>query len=799
LKIIKFKFVLIYLLSLSYYQKKRMHVNVLHLILLLFLTRLVSPYCINTVAGGESAILLAFQEPSYIDQDTYGALVFSGLSSLYRINDDESTTIRIAGSSSKIGYTGDGGPAASALFGGSLVVIKSIREGGSLLVLDSTNKAVRIIYKNGTIGTYFSCLQTTSVVENINFRSSSLSCSLSDGLVETLNGDLYFSDTNNHRIRKISIETGLVSTIAGNGFQGNTGNEGQATSAMIDSPRLLAISSDGYILAFVTAKNMIRQVDLKTGIIKHIAGCEINCDETYGIAIDFPIKGPITGLKFRPIDSALVFINKGEYRIQAILSNGKLETIAGTGQRGRAKVNILATSSNLDSPNGLYFDPLSDFFYISDQMTAQILKINSKTKLISTIIDAIPHSTNSLQDVNIPATRTSLSGPRGLLSTSTGDILISDGPQNTIRILKSDGTIGTFAGNGEACIDPKLSCGDGQVATSAQLNFPYSMAFLKNNDLIIADSSCGKIRKISSTTSIITTIAGTGVIGNENGVANESKIDVSGLAVDDNDNIYIADYKNSRIQKLEGNILTSVAGNNGCKQINNIPTSPPSSVLATTLCIPGPVLHTFGPDKLLYISDALVNTIFRYNIITKSIERFAFIPWDTTRPSSSNNGDGGIAMNAIIFGPSQIAFDSFGNLFVAETFGYRIRKISKSTQVVSTVAGIGINAFTGDGGNPLFASLATPRGLTIDPFDNIFFSEETSYRVRELSNGTTPNCPAGYTCPCGLRPEACSNPEFFCPAGTSQPISVSPGFMSIGKPIYGSTTDMVCFLYYIVS
>jgi len=771
-------------------------VNVL-IILLLFLIRLTSPYCINTVAEGESAILLAFQEPSYIDQDTYGALVFSGLSSLYRINDDESTTIRIAGSSSNIGYKGDGGPAASALFGGSLVVIKSIREGGSLLVLDTTNKAVRIIYKNGTIGTYFSCLQTTSVVDNIYFRSSSFSCSLSDGLVETLNGDLYFSDTNNHRIRKISIETGLVSTIAGTGSPGNTGNEGQATSAMIDSPRLLALSSDGFFLAFVSAKNIIRQVDLKTGIIKHIAGCESNCDETSGIAIDFPIKGPITGLKFRPIDSVLVFINKGEYRIQTVLSNGKLETIAGTGQRGQSKVNIIATSSNLDSPNGLYFDPIGDFFYITEQMTAQIIKINTKTKLISTIVDAIPRSTNSLQDVNIPATRTTLSGPRGLLSTSTGDILIAEGPQNTIRILKSDGTIGTLAGNGESCVDPKLSCGDGQAASSAQLNFPYSMAFLKNNDLIIADSGCGKIRKISSTTSIITTIAGTGVIGNENGVANESRIDVSGLAVDDTDNIYIADYRNSRIQKLEGNIITTVAGS-GCKLINNIPTTSASSALS--LCIPGPVMHTFGPDKLLYISDSLVNTIFRYNIITGSIQHFAFLPWDTARPSSSNNGDGTSAINAIIFGPSQIAFDSFGNLFVAETFGYRIRKISKSTQVVSTVAGIGINSFTGDGGNPLLASLATPRGLTIDPFDNIFFSEETSFRVRELSNGTTPNCPAGYTCPCGLRPEACSNPEFFCPAGTTQPISVSPGFMSIGKPIYGSTTDMVSFFYfYIVS
>jgi len=768
------------------------------IVLLFFYTRLTSPYCINTVAGGESVGLLAYQEPSYIDQDIYGALVFSGLSSLYRLNDDESTTIRIAGSSSKIGYTGDGGPAASALFGGSLVAIKSIREGGSLLVLDSINKAVRIIYKNGTIGTYFSCLQTSFGGDDVYFRSSSFSCSLSDGLVESITGDLYFSDThtNYHRIRKISIETGLVSTIAGSGIDGNNGDEGPATSAKIDSPRLLALSSDGLTLAFVADTNIIRQVDLKTGIIKHIAGCETLCDATSGIAIEFPILGPITGLKFRPTDSALVFVNKGEYRVQSVLSNGKLETIAGTGQRGKSKVNLLATSSNLDSPNGLYFDPMNDFYYISDQMTSQIIQINTKTKLISNIVDAMPRSSNSLQDEYIPATRTTLSGPRGLLSTSTGDILIADGPQNTIRILRSDGTIGTLAGNGESCVDPKLSCGDGQVATSAQLNFPYSMAFLKNNDLIIADSGCGKIRKISSATSIITTIAGTAVIGSkEDGVANESLIDVSGLAVDDSDTIFIADFKHSRIRKLEENIITTVAGD-GCKQINNIPTFP-SSLTPAKSCIPGPIMHTFGPDKHLYISDAVVNAIFRYNPITSSIELFAFVPWEgTNRPTSSNggNGDGGSAASAVIYGPSQIAFDSFGNLFVAETFGYRIRKISKITRLVSSVAGIGnTNAFTGDGGNPLLASLATPFGLAVDPFDNIFFSEQTSYRVRELSNGTTPNCPAGYTCPCGLRPEACSNPEFFCPAGTTKPISVSPGFLSIGKPVYGSATDMVRF------
>lgn len=765
-----------------------------------------STSCINTVAGGATKALPAFQSPSSIDRDTSGALIFSASSAIYRINDDERTSIRTAGvdpnekTISSTGYSGDGGPAASARFGGDVTVIKSIREGGSLLVLDPKNNAVRIIYQNGTISTYFSCLQTSFGGDGGHFRSPGFSCSLGLGLAESPDGDLYFSDRLNNRIRKISFQDGIVTTIAGTGNAGWTNDGGRAISANIEAPELIAISPDGSTLAFVGAVNgtyngaprVIRSVKLTSGQINHLAGCNANvikCEPNGDIATLFSIAGPITGLGFRPLDSALTFINRGDLTVRTI-SEGKITILAGTGKRGRTRAGILANSADLNSPSGLFFDPEGDL-YISDSASDQLLFINAQTNVISTILYATPPAINILQEKNVLATQTLLSGPAGLLSTPIGDILIADSVQNTIRILRSDGTIGTLAGDGEPCVDPTSSCGDGLPATSAQLNAPLSMALLKNGDLLIVDSSCGKIRKISAASSIINTIVGTGVIGYKDGIANESFIGATSVAVDDNNAIYMADFVNSRIRKIQGNVVTTVAGD-GSKLVGNsgaVPSVNGGSV-ATTVSVPGPLMLAFGPDKLLYISDIIANAIFRFNPADGKIELFAFKPWQTI-PPSGGIGDGGHVSNAIIYSPAQLAFDSIGNLYVAESKGNRIRMISASNRFVSTVAGNGTSVTSGDGGSPVSALLSSPRGLTIDPFNNLFFSEEGSLRVRELSFGATPNCPAGFTCPCGLRPEPCLNPAFFCPAGSTQPTPVSPGFMAIGLSLYSSTVDKV--------
>jgi len=758
--------------------------------------------CINTVAGGAAKSQPAFQFPSSIDRDSSGALIFSASSAIYRINDDERTSIRIAGvdpnekTITSTGYSGDGVPAASARFGGDVTVIKSIREGGSLLVLDPKNTAVRIIYQNGTISTFFSCLQTSFGGDGGHFRSPGFSCSLGLGLAESPNGDLYFSDRLNHRIRKISFQDGIVTTIAGTGNAGWTNDGGSATSANIEAPELIAISSDGEKLAFVGAVNgarVIRLVVIKTGQINHLAGCNSNkCEANGAIATLFSIAGPITGLKFHPspIDSVLTFINQGEYRIRAILSNGNTTILAGTGKRGRTRAGILANRADLNGPSGLFFDPNGDL-YISDSASDQLLFINAQTNVISTILYATPPARNILQEKNVLATQTLLSGPAGLLSTPVGDILIADSVQHTIRVLRSDGSIGTVAGDGEPCVDPTSSCGDGLPATSAQLNAPLSMALLKNGDLITVDSSCGKIRKISAVSSIITTLVGTGVIGNKDGLLNEAEFSAASVAVDDNNSIYIADFVNSRIRKLQGNVVTTVAGD-GSKLVGNsgaVPSANGGSV-ATSVSVPGPLMLAFGPDKLLYISDIIANAIFRFNPADGKIELFAFKPWQTI-PPSGGIGDGGHVSNAIIYSPAQLAFDSIGNFYVAESKGNRIRMISASNRFVSTIAGNGTGFTSGDGGSPVSALLSSPLGLTIDPFNNLFFSEEGSLRVRELSFGAIPNCPAGFTCPCGLRPEPCLNPAFFCPAGSTQPTPVSPGFMAIGLSLYSSTVDKV--------
>ena len=771
--------------------------------------------CINTVAGGFPLSQPAFQSPSSIDRDidrdsasaSDPPLIFSGRSAIYRINDDERSSIRIAGNdpllltTSSTGYSGDGGPSATARFGGDvLVTIKSKREGGSLLVLDSKNNAVRIIYKNGTISTYFSCLQTSFAGDGGHFQSPGLSCSLGLGLAESLNGDLYFSDKLNHRIRRISFQNGTVTTIAGNGTAGWSNDGGRATSANIEAPELIAISPDGSTLAFVGAiygsaeARVIREVKLVSGQIKHITGCNISCDSTGANATLFPISGPVTGLKFRPVDSALAFVYQNDFTVRTV-SDGKITVLAGTGKRGRTRDGLLATSAYLNSPSGLYFDPNGDL-YISDSASDQILVIRAQTNIISILLSATPPVTNILQEKNVLATQTSLGSPAGLLATPLGDILIADSLHNTIRVLRNDGTIGTIAGDGEPCVDPTSSCGDGLPATSAQLNAPLSMAFLKNGDLIIVDSGCGKIRKISAASSIITTLVGTGVIAYKDGFANESFIGATSVAVDENNTIFFADYASSRIRKLQGDIVSTVAGDGKKLVVGSgaVPTTINGGSDALKVSVPGPRMLTFGPDKHLYISDDIANAIFRFFPNTGKIELFAFKPWEITPPlplPSNGNGDGGSATSAIIYSPSQLAFDSVGNLYVAESNGNRIRMISVTSGKVSTIAGNGTRSFSGDRGIPASAMLASPLGLAVDSFGNLFFSESASLRVREITFKATPNCPAGFTCPCGLRPEPCINPSFFCPSGSSLPTPVSPGFMALELPLYGSIIDKV--------
>ena len=148
-------------------------------------------------------------------------------------------------------------------------------------------------------------------------------------------------------------------------------------------------------------------------------------------------------------------------------------------------------------------------------------------------------------------------------------------------------------------------------------------------------------------------------------------------------------------------------------------------------------------------------------------------------------GDGGSALNATFSHPGVPVSDRFGNIFVPGFVDGNIRFINASSGVISTVAGDGSGSLHGDGENPLSAGML-PNGLSFSTTGNLFFSEAYFGRIRELVfEASTPSCPAGFFCACGLRPQACSDPSTFCPRrGMLAPNSVSPGFFATGEPTF---------------
>ena len=299
---------------------------------------------------------------------------------------------------------------------------------------------------------------------------------------------------------------------------------------------------------------------------------------------------------------------------------------------------------------------------------------------------------------NGPAAVAQLNGPDAVAVDSAGNVYIADAKNRRIRKV-SNAVITTVAGNGLTGFT-----GDNGPATSAQLYFPSGVTLDSIGNLYVADTD--RIRKVSN--GVITTVAGNGYTGfsGDNGPATSAQLDLfpyGGIAVDSADNLYIADSNNYRIRKVSNGVMTTVAGTGypGFSSDNGPATSAELSLPA------GIEVDSSGN---LYIADAYANRIRK---ISNGVI--------TTAAGSGNlgfSGDNGPATSAEMNDPFGVAVDLAGNIYIADTYNYRIRKVSQG--VITTAAGNGTYNFSGDNLPAVSAQLLTPYGVVADSAGNLY-------------------------------------------------------------------------------
>jgi len=327
-----------------------------------------------------------------------------------------------------------------------------------------------------------------------------------------------------------------------------------------------------------------------------------------------------------------------------------------------------------------------------------------------------------------PATAASLYLPGDIEVDGHGNIFIAVVRNHRVqRVDAVTGIITTVAGTGVEGSGDGVEDGDGGLAVDARLARPRELARDPAGNLYFVELNSNRLRMIEAHTGIIRTVAGGGAEGfsGDGGPAAAAKLArPHGVAIDAGGNIYVADFNNHRVRRIDAltGIISTIAG-------TGVNTYSGDGGLAVDAAVNFPAAGVFDPAGNYVFCDAGNRRVRRIDLTTGIISTVA------GTGVAAHAGDGGLATQASFLSPQAIAYDSEGNLYVADAPGHRVRRIDAVTGIITTIAGTGVAGFSGDGGLAVDATFNNPRGLVVDRVRNLLYIADGAnerFRVMNL-------------------------------------------------------------------
>jgi sugar lactone lactonase YvrE len=520
------------------------------------------------------------------------------------------------------------------------------------------------------------------------------------GLALDGSGHLYISDCANNVVRRVDLTTGVITTVAGNGAAGYAGDGGPATQAELANPQGLATDPAGN-LYIADGNNVVRRVDASTGVISTVNGSG-GFFLTGGIAVD---------------GGGDVYVAQPA-RVTEIHPDGSRIGVAGNGATGYTGDGGPATAAEVNNPTALFVDAAGNVL-IADSQNNAIRRVDAVTGTITTVAGA---GAAGFDGDGGPATAAHLNlnqyATGSLAEDGQGDLFIPDAFNMRVReVSAADGTIRTVAGGGS---------GDGLAPRATALGFLVSMETDGAGGLLVHEAADGRVRRLDFNASTVSTFAGNGIplapnlAPGDGGPATAATLQVSsyGFMAADGD-LYIADWR--RVQRVDHatGIITTVAGTGSACNGSNLGDGGPATAACLTQAS-GVLLDSYGN---LYVND-------RGDFRIRKIDPSGIITTIAGTGVKGTAGDGGPATAAELANPTSISMDDSGNLHLSD--GNDVREIDATTGIITTIAGNGTDVFNGESGPATSIALGFNRGLAVDGLGNLFIADVEMNRIRRL-------------------------------------------------------------------